>query len=41
MSLADLLNKEFLKECHDSLGRDRSSGIDGVLIHCRPMSEFC
>jgi RNA-directed DNA polymerase len=29
-SLAHLLNKEFLKECYYSLGRDRASGIDGV-----------
>ena len=29
------------KECYDSLGRDRASDIDGVLRHCRPLSEFC
>jgi RNA-directed DNA polymerase len=29
-SLAHLLNEEFLKECYYSLGRDRTSGIDGV-----------
>jgi group II intron reverse transcriptase/maturase len=29
-SLAHLLNKEFLKECYLSLGRERASGIDGV-----------
>ena len=40
-SLAHLLNERFLKECYDSLGRDRASGMDGVLTHCRPMSEFC
>ena len=41
MSLAHLLNEGFLKECYDSFGRDRVSGMDGVLTHCRPMSEFC
>ena len=40
-SLAHLLNERFLRECYDSLGRDRASGMDGVLTHCRPMSEFC
>jgi RNA-directed DNA polymerase len=29
-SLAHLLNEGFLRECYDSLGRDRASGIDGV-----------
>jgi hypothetical protein len=23
------------------LGRDRANGMDGVLTHCRLMSEFC
>jgi len=40
-SLVHLLNEGFLKEYYDSLGRDRASGMDGVLTHCRPMSEFC
>jgi len=40
-SLAHLLNEGFLKKCHDSLGRDRASSMDGVFTHCRPMSEFC
>ncbi len=30
ISLAHLLNENFLKECYYSLGRDRASGIDGV-----------
>ena len=30
-SLAHLLNAEFLEECYYSLGRDRASGIDGVI----------
>ena len=30
MSLAHLLNEEFLRECYYSLGRNRASGIDGV-----------
>ncbi len=29
-SLAHLLDKEFLAECYNRLGRDRASGIDGV-----------
>ncbi len=32
ISLAHLLNERFLKECYYSLGRDRASGMDGVLI---------
>ena len=40
-SLAHLLNEGFLEERYDSLGRDRASSMDGVLINCRPMSEFC
>lgn len=30
VSLAHLLNEEFLRECYYSLGRNRASGIDGV-----------
>ena len=30
ISLAHLLNAEFLKECYYELGRDRACGIDGV-----------
>jgi RNA-directed DNA polymerase len=30
-SLAHLLDERFLKECYFSLGRDRASGIDGVI----------
>ncbi|MBW1859170.1 MAG: group II intron reverse transcriptase/maturase [Deltaproteobacteria bacterium] len=29
-SLAHILNKDFLKECFDELGRNRAPGIDGV-----------
>ncbi len=33
MSLAHLLNEQFLKECYCSLGRNRVSGIDGVSLY--------
>ena len=41
-SIAHLLDKEFLAECYNWLGRDRAIGIDGVTcIHCHMCRECC
>ncbi len=41
LALLHLISQRARKECYNILGRDRVSSMDGVLTHCRPMSEFC